>query len=107
LDSLASVARPEDTPAEPVHLAGPAEFLARSVLPGIAPLVEKGVRLRVTPGLTEPLLEDLRAGRHDLVIATFRPRCTASRSSPTPRTCPSCAGTGGTCSGGAWCGSPR
>ncbi|MDT7845840.1 LysR family transcriptional regulator [Streptomyces justiciae] len=74
LDSLASVARPEDTPAEPVHLAGPAEFLARSVLPGIAPLVEKGVRLRVTPGLTEPLLEDLRAGRHDLVIATFRPR---------------------------------
>ncbi|SNX56494.1 DNA-binding transcriptional LysR family regulator [Streptomyces sp. TLI_55] len=74
LDALASAARPEDTPAEPVHLAGPAELLTRSVLPGIAPLVEKGVRLRVTPGLTEPLLEDLRAGRHDLVIATFRPR---------------------------------
>lgn len=78
LDSLAMVARPaggaEDAPAEPVHLAGPAELLSRCVLPGLAPLVDKGVRLRITPGLTEPLLEDLRAGRHDLVIATFRPR---------------------------------
>ncbi|MFF4272481.1 LysR family transcriptional regulator [Streptomyces sp. NPDC001536] len=74
LDSLATVTGADDAPAEPVHLAGPAEFLTVSVLPGVAPLVESGVRLRVTPGLTEPLLEDLRAGRHDLVIATFRPR---------------------------------
>ncbi|MXM66581.1 LysR family transcriptional regulator [Streptomyces sp. HUCO-GS316] len=78
LDALATVTGPggpaEDHPAEPVHLAGPAELLTRSVLPGIAPLVDRGVRLRVTPGLTEPLLDDLRAGRHDLVIATFRPR---------------------------------
>jgi DNA-binding transcriptional LysR family regulator len=78
LDSLAAVAGPaggtEDGPAEPVHLAGPAELLSRCVLPGLAPLADKGVRLRVTPGLTEPLLDDLRAGRHDLVIATFRPR---------------------------------
>lgn len=78
LDSLAMVAGPaggaEDAPPEPVHLAGPAELLSRCVLPGLAPLVDKGVRLRITPGLTEPLLDDLRAGRHDLVIATFRPR---------------------------------
>jgi len=78
LDSLAAVAGPadgaDDAPAEPVHLAGPAELLSRCVLPGLAPLVDDGVRLRITPGLTEPLLEDLRAGRHDLVIATFRPR---------------------------------
>ncbi|MFG2459845.1 LysR family transcriptional regulator [Streptomyces sp. NPDC048523] len=78
LDSLAAVAGPagdaEDAPAEPVHLAGPAELLSRSVLPGVAPLVDKGVRLRITPGLTEPLLDDLRTGRHDLVIATYRPR---------------------------------
>src|SRR3954469_4319868 len=78
LDSLAMVAGPaggaQDAPAEPVHLAGPAELLSRCVLPGLAPLVDKGVRLRITPGLTEPLLDDLRAGRHDLVIATFRPR---------------------------------
>ncbi|NEA98987.1 LysR family transcriptional regulator [Streptomyces sp. SID13726] len=78
LDSLAAVAGPagngDGSAAEPVHLAGPAELLSRCVLPGLAPLVERGVRLRITPGLTEPLLEDLRAGRHDLVIATFRPR---------------------------------
>ncbi|EDY60660.2 MULTISPECIES: LysR family transcriptional regulator [Streptomyces] len=78
LDSLAAVAgatgSAEDGPAEPVHLAGPAELLSRCVLPGLAHLVERGVRLRITPGLTEPLLDDLRAGRHDLVIATFRPR---------------------------------
>jgi DNA-binding transcriptional LysR family regulator len=78
LDSLATVAGPagstEDGPAEPVHLAGPAELLSRCVLPGLAPLVDTGVRLRITPGLTEPLLDDLRAGRHDLVIATYRPR---------------------------------
>ncbi|MFE1839935.1 LysR family transcriptional regulator [Streptomyces sviceus] len=78
LDSLAAVTggagSADDGSAEPVHLAGPAELLSRCVLPGLAPLVEKGVRLRITPGLTEPLLDDLRAGRHDLVIATFRPR---------------------------------
>ncbi|MFJ9537628.1 LysR family transcriptional regulator [Streptomyces sp. NPDC101225] len=77
LDALAEVA-PGGTgaghPVEPVHLAGPHEFLTRSVLPGLAPLVERGVRLRIAPGLTEPLLEELRAGRHDLVIATYRPR---------------------------------
>ncbi|MFF4507976.1 LysR family transcriptional regulator [Streptomyces sp. NPDC001401] len=78
LDSLAAITGPggaaDDQPPEPVHLAGPHEFLTRSVLPGLAPLVDRGVRLRITPGLTEPLLDDLRAGRHDLVIATFRPR---------------------------------
>ncbi|MDT0306469.1 LysR family transcriptional regulator [Streptomyces sp. DSM 44917] len=58
----------------PVHLAGPAEVMAARVLPELAPLVEGGVRLRVTLGLTEPLLAELRAGRHDLVIASTRPR---------------------------------
>ncbi|MFJ7147457.1 LysR substrate-binding domain-containing protein [Streptomyces sp. NPDC100445] len=77
LDELAAVAGP--TPpagarAEPVHLAGPAEFLCTTVLPALAPLVAEGLRLRVSTGLTDPLLEELRAGRHDLVIATTRPR---------------------------------
>ncbi|SEE13793.1 DNA-binding transcriptional regulator, LysR family [Streptomyces sp. 2231.1] len=77
LDELAAVAGP--TPpagarAEPVHLAGPAELLCTTVLPALAPLVAEGVRLRVATGLTDPLLEELRAGRHDLVIATTRPR---------------------------------
>ncbi|MFD5162409.1 LysR family transcriptional regulator [Streptomyces hawaiiensis] len=60
--------------AEPVHLAGPAELLSTRALPALAPLVTEGVRLRVATGLTEPLLDELRAGRHDLVIATSRPR---------------------------------
>ncbi|MFC9460036.1 LysR family transcriptional regulator, partial [Streptomyces sp. NPDC056983] len=78
LDALSAVAgqggADADAAAEPVHLAGPAEMLCHCVLPALAPLVEKGVRLRVTTGLTDPLLEELRTGRHDLVIATSRPR---------------------------------
>ncbi|MEW2513355.1 LysR family transcriptional regulator [Streptomyces sp. NPDC046870] len=77
LDELAAVAGPTPpagTRAEPVHLAGPAELLCARVLPALAPLVAGGVRLRVATGLTDPLLDELRAGRHDLVIATTRPR---------------------------------
>ncbi len=44
------------------------------VLPALAPLVEDGLLLRAATGLTDPLLDELRAGRHDLVVATARPR---------------------------------
>ncbi|MET8169602.1 LysR family transcriptional regulator [Streptomyces sp. NPDC005329] len=76
LDELATVAGPDPAtgPTGPVHLAGPAELLCTRALPALAPLVAGGVRLRVATGLTDPLLEELRAGRHDLVIATTRPR---------------------------------
>ncbi|MDF3301367.1 LysR family transcriptional regulator [Streptomyces tropicalis] len=78
LDALAAVANPgglgADQPPEPVHLAGPAELLCTRALPALAPLVEQGVRLRVGTGLTDDLLAELRAGHHDLVIATARPR---------------------------------
>ncbi|MEX0172228.1 LysR family transcriptional regulator [Streptomyces sp. LMG1-1-1.1] len=77
LDALAAATGQDDARDEraaPVHLAGPAELLCTRVLPALAPLAAEGVRLRVAPGLTEPLLDELRAGRHDLVIATFRPR---------------------------------
>ncbi|WP_344342831.1 LysR family transcriptional regulator, partial [Kitasatospora putterlickiae] len=75
LDRLAEVAGtgPERVP-EPVHLAGPAEFLCTVLLGALAPLTAQGVRLRVATGLTDPLLTELRAGRHDLVVATRRPR---------------------------------
>ncbi|MBP2055303.1 DNA-binding transcriptional LysR family regulator [Streptomyces griseochromogenes] len=75
LDQLAAIAgeEPSSTVA-PVHLAGPAEFMSVAGLHVLAPLVAQGVRLRVTIGLTEHLLEELRAGRHDLVVATRRPR---------------------------------
>jgi len=61
-------------PPEPVQLAGPAELLCTRVLPALAPLTGEGVRLRVSPGLTDELLDGLRGGRYDLVIATARPR---------------------------------
>ena len=76
LDELAALGGPVGGPpgsAVPVRLAGPAELLATRVLPALAGLVAEGVRLHVAPGLTDPLLEDLRAGRHDLVVATRRP----------------------------------
>ncbi|MFC8449959.1 LysR family transcriptional regulator [Kitasatospora sp. NPDC057223] len=78
LDALAAVAdgggAEPGVPAEPVHLAGPAELLCVRVLPALAPLVAEGVRLRVTTGLTDDLLDGLRAGRFDLALSTVRPR---------------------------------
>ncbi|MFG3260455.1 LysR family transcriptional regulator [Streptomyces sp. NPDC048172] len=83
LDALAAVTgggtggpeADEAPPPDPVHLAGPAELLCALALPALAPLVEDGVRLRVGTGLTDALLEEMRAGgRHDLVVATTRPR---------------------------------
>ncbi|MDH6484963.1 DNA-binding transcriptional LysR family regulator [Streptomyces sp. SAI-127] len=46
------------------------------------PLVTDGVQLRVAQGLPEPLIEEMRTGRHDLVIATRRPRGRALQSVP-------------------------
>lgn len=84
LDSLAALegAGPRSGRTAPVHLAGPSELLCVRVLPALAPLVTEGVRLRVTQGLPEPLLEEMRAGRHDLVIATRRPRVRGLESVP-------------------------
>ncbi|GJF27908.1 LysR family transcriptional regulator [Kitasatospora sp. NE20-6] len=78
LDALAAVAErgthDDSAPAEPVRLAGPAEFLSICALPALAPLVGAGLRLRVTTGLTDDLLAGLRTARYDLVVATTRPR---------------------------------
>ncbi|NHD15908.1 MULTISPECIES: LysR family transcriptional regulator [unclassified Actinopolyspora] len=78
LDTLAAVAErgsaEGEVPPEPVHLAGPAEFLSVRALPALGELVERGVRLRVTTGLADELLEGLRAGRFDLVVSAVRPR---------------------------------
>ncbi|MFG2824984.1 LysR family transcriptional regulator [Kitasatospora sp. NPDC048365] len=75
LDALAgTTGGSPDAGPEPVRLAGPAEFLGTVLLPALAPLVADGVRIEVTTGLTDPLLTALRAGQHDLVVATQRPR---------------------------------
>ncbi|WP_255495667.1 MULTISPECIES: LysR family transcriptional regulator [unclassified Nocardiopsis] len=78
LDALEEVAGPDGAdptaPAPPLRLAGPAEVVRSLVLPALAPLVAEGVRLRVRTGLADDLLEELRGGRHDLVVSTVRPR---------------------------------
>lgn len=63
-----------DGRAAPVHLAGPPELLCARVLPALAPLVADGVRVHVATGEDEELIEQLREGRHDLLISTQRPR---------------------------------
>ncbi|MFI1033927.1 LysR family transcriptional regulator [Streptomyces sp. NPDC020951] len=84
LDTLAALegGGPRSGQTAPVHLAGPSELLCVRVLPALAPLVADGLQLRVAQGLTEPLLEEMRAGRHDLVITTRRPRGRAPDSVP-------------------------
>ncbi|WP_433578191.1 LysR family transcriptional regulator [Nocardia brasiliensis] len=78
MDALTAVAGPVDpaasAPQPPVRLAGPAEMLAVQALPALAPLIQRGVRLTVTAGLSEELLTGLRAGHYDLVVSTVRPR---------------------------------
>ncbi|MHA5053288.1 LysR family transcriptional regulator [Streptomyces sp. SD15] len=81
LDALATL-HDAGAVAAPVHLAGPSELLCVRVLPALVPLVADGVQLRVTQGLPEPLLEEMRAGRHDLVIVSRRPRGRALESVP-------------------------
>ncbi|WP_243074046.1 LysR family transcriptional regulator [Microbacterium sp. SS28] len=58
----------------PVRVGGPAELLAEVVAPLLAPLVADGVRVHLVPGLPGPLVELLRTGGLDLVIASERPR---------------------------------
>jgi len=78
IDALAAVAERglvrRDPFARPLHLAGPAELTTARVLPSLASLVEQGLKLRVTLGLSDELLTGLAAGRFDLVISTVRPR---------------------------------
>lgn len=73
LDALSAVPGPGAEHAIPVQLAGPAELLSLRALPALAPLIAGGVQVRVTPGLTDALLDELRAGHHDLLISTRRP----------------------------------
>lgn len=56
-----------------VRLAGAGELMAARVLPTLAPLTARGLRLQVTLGLAEDLLSALAAGQVDLVVSAVRP----------------------------------
>ncbi|WP_410591840.1 LysR family transcriptional regulator [Amycolatopsis sp. lyj-23] len=75
IDALADVTAGQPDPfATPVHLAGPTELTTARVLPALAALVARGLRLRVTFGLADDLLAGLAQRRFDLVVSTIRPR---------------------------------
>ncbi|MFE0385815.1 LysR family transcriptional regulator [Streptomyces bungoensis] len=75
LNAIAERGLSRQTPfSRPLHLGGPAELTGTRVLPALAPLVEQGLRLRITLGLAEDLLAGLSEGRFDLVVSTVRPR---------------------------------
>ncbi|MFF3417516.1 LysR family transcriptional regulator [Streptomyces sp. NPDC002698] len=57
-----------------IHLGGAAEVMALQVLPALAPLSARGLRIRVTLGLAGELLAALTAARLDLVVSAVRPR---------------------------------
>lgn len=86
VDALQSVAdwalESADPFARPVRLAGPAELISTSILPCLAELVGRGLRLRVTFGLADELLESLAAGAFDLVVSSIRPRLRAIEATP-------------------------
>ncbi|TYK51122.1 LysR family transcriptional regulator [Actinomadura decatromicini] len=86
IDALAAVAErglvARDPFTKPLHLAGPAELTTMRVLPALAPLVDQGLRLRISLGLSDELLAGLAAGRFDLVISTVRPRGRAVVAAP-------------------------
>ncbi|WP_203135952.1 LysR family transcriptional regulator [Microbacterium sp. JZ31] len=76
-------ARPGDGgPQAPVRVGGAADLLAAVVVPGLAALISGGVRLQVVPGLSGPLVDSLRAGVLDLVVASERPRGRAVIATP-------------------------
>src|SRR5690606_7857092 len=57
-----------------VLLGGPPELTAVRVLPSLAELYPRGLRVRVTTGLADDLLAELAGGGLDLVVSTIRPR---------------------------------
>ncbi|MBB2915189.1 DNA-binding transcriptional LysR family regulator [Streptosporangium becharense] len=56
-----------------VRIAGPAELMTARILPALAPLTGRGLRLRITLGLAGDLLAALADARLDLVVSAVRP----------------------------------
>ncbi|WP_434592317.1 LysR family transcriptional regulator [Streptomyces sp. A5-4] len=77
LDALVEITEAglhEESGARTLHLAGPPEFTSLRVLPTLAPLIARGLVLRIAFGNAQETLEGLAAGHHDLAISTDRPR---------------------------------
>lgn len=55
-----------------LHIGGPPEFMAAKVLPTLSDLSEVGIRVRAQLGSAVELIDSLKAGNLDLVLATVR-----------------------------------
>ncbi|QNP61908.1 LysR family transcriptional regulator [Streptomyces genisteinicus] len=76
IDELRAAMRPSSGLAAhvgTVRVAGPGELMALRVLPTLAPLTTRGLRLQITLGVAAELLEQLAAGQTDLVVSAVRP----------------------------------
>nr|WP_042179082.1 LysR family transcriptional regulator [Kibdelosporangium sp. MJ126-NF4]CEL13620.1 Transcriptional regulator, LysR family [Kibdelosporangium sp. MJ126-NF4]CTQ99306.1 Transcriptional regulator, LysR family [Kibdelosporangium sp. MJ126-NF4] len=74
LDQLtAELATGAESPGT-VRLGGPAELMTARILPTLAPLTVRGLRLRVTLGVAEELLAALHDDTVDIVVSAIRPR---------------------------------
>jgi DNA-binding transcriptional LysR family regulator len=84
LDDLVAFAGARDAIDAPsIHLAGPAEFMSAVVLPRITRFDPQATGpVRVTFGLADELLEQLREGAHDLVVSSIRPRVRGITAAP-------------------------
>jgi DNA-binding transcriptional LysR family regulator len=73
IDRLLSPPVPPDRLAGLVRVAGPAELFAERVVPTLAPLAARGVRLEFVPQLGSGPVDSLVAGAAELAISTVRP----------------------------------
>lgn len=55
-----------------VHIGGPSDFMTTRVLPSLAKVVQDGIAVRTRFGDAADLIEKLKAGDLDLVLATVR-----------------------------------
>jgi len=73
LDQLKTALDPEPALEGTVRLGGAAEFMSARGMPALTPLTRRGLRLEITLGLANDLLNGLKAGQLDLVLSSVRP----------------------------------
>lgn len=66
-------------PAGTVRIGGASDVVASRIVPALAPIAGRGIRLEFTLGLAPDLLDALAAGGLDLVVSSIRPRHAAIR----------------------------
>lgn len=81
VDRLRTVwsAPPEEQPDTAVRIGGASDLVAARILPALAPLTARGIRIEFTLGLAPDLLMALQEGVLDLVVSSVRTAATGIR----------------------------